>query len=98
MGEDLSPPSDRRAVPEDEVSLGLVVDDLDAPAGTFMQWLAWGIDPQTARVADDEAKAGCQAYTAVGVAAGESPRRAHRCARFLLAYELLFWDALADAL
>jgi hypothetical protein len=34
----------------------------------------------------------------VGLAAGDSPARARRCARLLQAYELLFWDTLADAL
>jgi thiaminase len=33
-----------------------------------------------------------------GFAAGESPERARRAARFLQAYELLFWDTLADEL
>ena len=33
-----------------------------------------------------------------GLAAGESPERARRAARFLQAYELLFWDTLADEL
>jgi hypothetical protein len=32
-----------------------------------------------------------------GLAAGDSPARARRAARLLQAYELLFWDALADA-
>lgn len=34
----------------------------------------------------------------LGLAAGDSPARARRCARLLQAYELLFWDTLADAL
>jgi hypothetical protein len=33
-----------------------------------------------------------------GLAAGDSPERARRAARFLQAYELLFWDTLADEL
>jgi TENA/THI-4/PQQC family len=33
-----------------------------------------------------------------GLAAGDSPTRARRAARLLQAYELLFWDTLADAL
>lgn len=33
-----------------------------------------------------------------GLAAGDSPIRARRAARLLQAYELLFWDTLADAL
>jgi hypothetical protein len=36
--------------------------------------------------------------TDLGLSMGDSPRRARRCARLLQAYELLFWDALADAL
>ena len=34
----------------------------------------------------------------VGLAAGDSPAPARRCARLVQAYELLFWDTLADAL
>jgi hypothetical protein len=34
----------------------------------------------------------------LGLAAGDSPSRALRSARLLQAYELLFWDTLADAL
>lgn len=33
-----------------------------------------------------------------GLAAGDAPERARRAARFLQAYELLYWDTLADAL
>jgi hypothetical protein len=32
-----------------------------------------------------------------GLAAGDSPASVRRAARLLQAYELLFWDALADA-
>jgi TENA/THI-4/PQQC family len=34
----------------------------------------------------------------LGLAADDSPAPARRCARLLQAYELLFWDTLADAL
>ena len=44
-GEDLSPPLAWRAVPAGAVSLALIVDDPDAPVGTFTHWLAWGINP-----------------------------------------------------
>jgi Raf kinase inhibitor-like YbhB/YbcL family protein len=43
-GEDVSPPLAWSGVPEGTVSLALVVDDPDAPSGTFTHCLAWGID------------------------------------------------------
>jgi phosphatidylethanolamine-binding protein (PEBP) family uncharacterized protein len=48
-GEDLSPPLAWRAVPAGAVSLALIVDDPDAPVGTFTHWLAWGINPDDGR-------------------------------------------------
>jgi Raf kinase inhibitor-like YbhB/YbcL family protein len=44
-GEDRSPPLRWTEVPSDAVSLALIVDDPDAPVGTFTHWIAWGIDP-----------------------------------------------------
>ena len=44
-GEDRSPPLRWSGVPADAVSLALIVDDPDAPVGTFTHWLAWGIGP-----------------------------------------------------
>lgn len=44
-GEDLSPPLDWSGVPAEARSLALIVDDPDAPSGTFTHWLAWGVDP-----------------------------------------------------
>ena len=43
--EDLSPALVWSGVPEGTRSLALVVDDPDAPVGTFTHWVAWGIDP-----------------------------------------------------
>lgn len=44
-GQDRSPPLSWSEPPPDTRSLALVVDDPDAPGGTFTHWLAWGIDP-----------------------------------------------------
>jgi Raf kinase inhibitor-like YbhB/YbcL family protein len=54
-GEDASPPLAWSGVPEATASLALVVDDPDAPAGTFTHWLAWGIDPAAGGLAEGEA-------------------------------------------
>ena len=53
-GEDLSPPLEWRAVPADALSLALIVDDPDAPVGTFTHWLAWGISPDDGGLAEGE--------------------------------------------
>jgi Raf kinase inhibitor-like YbhB/YbcL family protein len=44
-GEDVSPALAWEGVPEGTVELALVVEDPDAPGGTFTHWLAYGIDP-----------------------------------------------------
>jgi phosphatidylethanolamine-binding protein (PEBP) family uncharacterized protein len=54
-GEDLSPPLSWSGVPEDTRSLALVVDDPDAPAGTFTHWLGWALDPDADGLDEGEA-------------------------------------------
>ncbi len=54
-GEDLSPPLSWSGVPEGTRSLALIVDDPDAPAGTFVHWLAWGLDPARGGLGEGEA-------------------------------------------
>lgn len=44
-GEDLSPPLEWTGVPEETVSLALIVDDPDAPAGTWVHWVIYGLSP-----------------------------------------------------
>jgi Raf kinase inhibitor-like YbhB/YbcL family protein len=54
-GEDLSPSLAWTELPEGTRSLALVVDDPDAPGGTFTHWLAWGIDPAAGGLGEGEA-------------------------------------------
>lgn len=45
-GENQSPPLAWDKVPPNTKSLALIMDDPDAPRGTFVHWLAWNIDPK----------------------------------------------------
>jgi Raf kinase inhibitor-like YbhB/YbcL family protein len=51
-GEDVSPALDWTSPPAGTRSLALVVEDPDAPGGTFTHWLAWGIEPGTLGLAE----------------------------------------------
>jgi Raf kinase inhibitor-like YbhB/YbcL family protein len=53
--EDLSPPLSWTDVPEGATSLALIVDDPDAPRGTFTHWLGWGLDPAAGGLGEGEA-------------------------------------------
>jgi Raf kinase inhibitor-like YbhB/YbcL family protein len=49
-GEDLSPPLEWSSVPSGTAEVALVVDDPDAPNGTYVHWIVTGVDPGTAGV------------------------------------------------
>ena len=51
-GEDVSPALVWTAPPAEARSLALVVEDPDAPGGTFTHWLAWGIEPGARELAE----------------------------------------------
>lgn len=46
-GEDLSPPLSIRGVPDEAESLALIVDDPDAPAGTWVHWVLYRLPAAT---------------------------------------------------
>lgn len=47
-GEDINPPLEISNIPEGTKTLALIVEDPDAPNGTFDHWLAWNIFPNEA--------------------------------------------------
>jgi Raf kinase inhibitor-like YbhB/YbcL family protein len=46
-GQDLSPPLAFSGVPVGAKSLALICDDPDAPMGTWVHWVLWGMPPST---------------------------------------------------
>ena len=44
-GDNVNPPLRIDGVPDGAASLALVLDDPDAPGGTFLHWLVWNVDP-----------------------------------------------------
>jgi Raf kinase inhibitor-like YbhB/YbcL family protein len=57
-GEDVSPPLTFSDVPSGTQELALLVEDPDAPGGTFVHWVAWGIDPSGGALAEAAAPPG----------------------------------------
>jgi len=49
-GEDISPELTVADAPDDAAALAVVVDDPDAPAGTFTHWLLWNLPPETVEI------------------------------------------------
>jgi len=47
QGEDISPPLGWSGVPEMAMTLALIVDDPDAPGGTWVHWVAYNLPPDT---------------------------------------------------
>lgn len=59
-GADASPPLAIGNVPAGAKSLALIVDDPDAPVGTWVHWVVWNISPQTREIAESRPPAGAQ--------------------------------------
>jgi Raf kinase inhibitor-like YbhB/YbcL family protein len=57
-GADVSPPLAFGGLPSGTRELALLMTDPDAPGGTFVHWVAWGIDAATAALTEGEAPAG----------------------------------------
>jgi Raf kinase inhibitor-like YbhB/YbcL family protein len=51
-GEDISPPLKFLQIPQGTKSLVLIVDDPDAPHGTFDHWIVWNLPPQLTQLSE----------------------------------------------
>ncbi len=45
-GQDINPPLNIKNIPDRTQTLVLIVDDPDAPAGTWVHWVIWNIPPR----------------------------------------------------
>ena len=81
-GEDLSPPLSLEGVPKEAKSLALVMDDPDAPAGDWVHWVLWNIDPGTTRIEQGSvppgARQGLNSWKRAGYGGPCPPSGTHR--------------------
>lgn len=54
-GANISPPLRFEGVPESAKSLALIVDDPDAPSGTWTHWMVWNMNPHTRELPEQAA-------------------------------------------
>lgn len=52
-GENISPPLEISSVPPMTKSIVLIVDDPDAPAGTWVHWVVFNLPPETTQIAEN---------------------------------------------
>lgn len=52
-GQDVNPPLSVEGTPKETKTLALILDDSDAPSGTFDHWIVWNIPALTSRINED---------------------------------------------
>lgn len=65
-GANISPPLEISDVPEGTEVLALVMDDPDAPIGTFDHWVVWNIPKDTTQIPEGTEPQGIQGRTDFG--------------------------------
>ena len=79
-GENVSPHLDISNLPEETLALALIMDDPDAPGGTWDHWIAYDIDPVAAIDEGDHAigTVGLNSWSETGYGGPCPPSGVHR--------------------
>ena len=79
-GDDVNPPLRLEGLPSGTASMALIVDDPDAPAGTWVHWVVWDIDPKAPEVAENSAwgTEGITSFRTAGYGGPCPPSGVHR--------------------
>lgn len=81
-GADMSPPLLVSGVPEGTASLALIMDDPDAPAGTWYHWVVWNIPAEVQELAEgtppEGASEGTNSWDRSGYGGPSPPSGTHR--------------------
>lgn len=72
-GESLNPPLEISGIPEGTKSLSLIVDDPDAPGGTWVHWVKFNISPETSVIEEGKDPAGISGVGTSGKLFYEAP-------------------------
>lgn len=59
-GADINPPLRVENIPAGAKSLALIVDDPDAPGGTWVHWVVWNIAPDTREIKEHSVPSGAK--------------------------------------
>src|SRR5439155_3875618 len=82
QGGNISPPLVWTQVPANTKSLALTVDDPDAPSGVFVNWLVYGIPPDTREFDESSLPSGVRqgrnGFGAIGYGGPQPPSGTHR--------------------
>jgi Raf kinase inhibitor-like YbhB/YbcL family protein len=77
-----SPPLTIRGVPPEAESLALIMDDPDAPGGTFTHWIAFNLDPVDQQIPEaavlPDAAHGLNSWNEPGYGGPQPPSGEHR--------------------
>ncbi len=98
-GADISPPLQIEDVPAEAVSLVLVMDDPDAPMGTWDHWVAYDIAPTTEipEAVEELGTSGTNSWDRTGYGGPCPPSGTHRYFFQLFALDVeLGWEPGAD--